>query len=160
MDLYTSSFGKLHKQKEMSISQVGREKQKALDERNSAIRRGLGKSQTSSDLVNTVMQAGGQRLLDKAAEIAAQVKANEGTGKAVEKQMLILDKDGGTSSTDEGAAEALSALSPGQVHGAIQNTAVVEVAALWQAGSPRPHSSLPSEVASTQGPWTDRAKYT
>jgi hypothetical protein len=160
MDLYTSSFGKLQKQKEMSISQVAREKQKALDERNSAIRRGLGKRQTSSDLVNTVMQAGGQKLLDKAAEIAAQVKANEGTGKAVEKQMLILDKDGGTSATDQGVADAMSALSPGEVHGAMQNSVAVEVAALWQAGSSRPSSSLPSEVASTQGLWADQGKHT
>lgn len=47
MDLYTSSFGKLQKQKQDEISKISRERQRLRDERNALIRKGLGKSQTS-----------------------------------------------------------------------------------------------------------------
>ena len=41
MDLYTSRFGKLQKQKEIAISQAVRERQKMIDQRNNQIRTGL-----------------------------------------------------------------------------------------------------------------------
>jgi hypothetical protein len=47
LDLYTSSFGKLQKQKQDHISKIGRERQKLKDERNALIRKGLGKSQSN-----------------------------------------------------------------------------------------------------------------
>lgn len=47
MDLYTSSFGKLQKQKQDQISKISRERQRLRDERNALIRKGLGKSATS-----------------------------------------------------------------------------------------------------------------
>lgn len=47
MDLYTSSFGKLQKQKQDEISKMSRERQKLRDERNSMIRKGIGKGQSS-----------------------------------------------------------------------------------------------------------------
>lgn len=47
MDLYTSSFGKLQKQKQDMISNISRERQKLKDEKNALIRKGLGKAQTS-----------------------------------------------------------------------------------------------------------------
>jgi hypothetical protein len=47
LDLYTSSFGKLQKQKQEHISRIGRERQKLKDERNALIRKGLGKSQSN-----------------------------------------------------------------------------------------------------------------
>lgn len=47
MDLYTSSFGKLQKQKSDIISNVSRERQKLRDEKNSATRKGIGKNQTN-----------------------------------------------------------------------------------------------------------------
>jgi hypothetical protein len=47
MELYTASFGKLQKQKQDEISKLSRERQKLKDERNSLIRKGLGKGQTS-----------------------------------------------------------------------------------------------------------------
>lgn len=46
MDLYTSSFGKLQKQKQDMISNISRERQKLKDEKNALIRKGLGKAQT------------------------------------------------------------------------------------------------------------------
>jgi hypothetical protein len=47
MDLYTSSFGKLQKQKQDAIANIGRERQKLKDERNAMIRRGFAKNQTN-----------------------------------------------------------------------------------------------------------------
>ena len=63
MDLYTSRFGKMQKQKEMAISQVARERQKIIDRNNAAIRRGLGKGQANMDLYGSVLKNGGQNLL-------------------------------------------------------------------------------------------------
>lgn len=64
LELYTSKFGKLQKQKELAISTVTRERQKITDRRNDAIRRGLGKGQANQDLLGGVMKNGGQALLD------------------------------------------------------------------------------------------------
>jgi hypothetical protein len=64
MDLYTSRFGKLQKQKEMAISQVARERQKIMDQNNAAIRRGLGKGQANMDLYGSVLKNGGRSLIN------------------------------------------------------------------------------------------------
>lgn len=74
MDLYTSKFGKLQKQKEMAISQVARERQRIIDQNNAAIRRGLGKGQANMDLYGGVLKNGGANLLR-----AAQFDPNEYT---------------------------------------------------------------------------------
>lgn len=50
MDLYTASFGKLQKQKQDMISNIGRERQKLKDEKNALIRKGMGKNQTNVNL--------------------------------------------------------------------------------------------------------------
>ena len=63
MDLYTSSFGKLQKQKEGNIATISRERQKIIDQNNSAIRRGLGKSSSNANLFGSVLAAGGAELL-------------------------------------------------------------------------------------------------
>jgi hypothetical protein len=47
MDLYTTSFGKLQKQKQEEISKISRERKKLNAERNALIRKGLGKNQSS-----------------------------------------------------------------------------------------------------------------
>lgn len=49
LDLYTSSFGKLQKQKQDEISKISRERQKLRDERNSLIRKGIGKNQNTTN---------------------------------------------------------------------------------------------------------------
>jgi hypothetical protein len=46
MDLYTAKFGKLQKQKQDQVSKISRERQKLQDERNSLIRKNLGKNAT------------------------------------------------------------------------------------------------------------------
>jgi len=54
LDLYTSSFGKLQKQKQDLISKISRERQKLRDERNNLIRKGIGKGQTSINLIGAI----------------------------------------------------------------------------------------------------------
>jgi len=49
LELYTASFGKLQKQKSDEISKAGRERQKLRDERNSLIRKNIGKNQRSEN---------------------------------------------------------------------------------------------------------------
>jgi hypothetical protein len=66
MDLYTSSFGKMQKQKEGNIAQISRERQKIIDQNNSAIRRGLGKSSTNANLFGGVLANGGSDIIAKA----------------------------------------------------------------------------------------------
>jgi len=66
LDLYTAQFGKLHKQKELAIAQISRERQKIIDQNNSNIRRGLGKGAASMSLFGDFMKKGGQALLDAA----------------------------------------------------------------------------------------------
>jgi hypothetical protein len=66
MDLYTSSFGKLQKQKEGNIAQISRERQKIIDQNNSAIRRGLGKSSTNANLFGGVLANGGNNIIAQA----------------------------------------------------------------------------------------------
>jgi hypothetical protein len=54
MDLYTASFGKLQKQKQDMISKISRERQRLRDERNALIRKGIGKSQSSTNIIGNI----------------------------------------------------------------------------------------------------------
>jgi hypothetical protein len=56
MDLYTSRFGKLQKQKEQAIAQIVRERQKIIDQNNSNIRKGIGKSVSGTNLVTPILK--------------------------------------------------------------------------------------------------------
>ena len=65
MDLYTSRFGKLQKQKEEAIAQIVRERQKIIDTNNEMVRKGLIRSATNS--ASAVMQntfAAGNNLIN------------------------------------------------------------------------------------------------
>jgi len=62
MDLYTSSFGKLQKQKQDMVSNISRERQKLRDERNSLVRKGLGKSQKNINYNLIYQQIRNQRV--------------------------------------------------------------------------------------------------
>jgi hypothetical protein len=59
MDLYTAKFGKLQKQKQDQISKISRERQKLKDERNSLIRKGLGKNATMTNYQSIYNNLGG-----------------------------------------------------------------------------------------------------
>lgn len=91
MDLYTSSFGKLQKQKEGNIAQITREKQKLKDQRNNAIRRGMGKTLSNKDLYKTVLEGGGQDLLD-AAKLSEQHFSDFEKGKMNTTNYLMASK--------------------------------------------------------------------
>lgn len=145
MDLYTSSFGKLQKQKEMSISQVARERQRTLDEKNNAIRRGLGKRQTSSDLVNTVMQAGGKIITEKATQIATQIQANEKLGRDIQETHIIVGKDSAASMQTDQLSDMLSQLDSSTLGGQLAKNAIMGVADMWRLVSSGPSPDLPSE---------------
>jgi hypothetical protein len=97
MDLYTSQFGRLAKQKELAISQAARQRQKTLDQDNALIRRGLGKSQTSADLVSTVMNAGGNDFLKIVNGITNQVETNRELGEDIDEMIIVSSPDGGSS---------------------------------------------------------------
>lgn len=66
LDLYTSQFGKLQKQKEIAIAQIGRERQKIIDQNNLLERRGIGKGSANMNMLGTLLENGGQKLLDAA----------------------------------------------------------------------------------------------
>ena len=94
LDLYTSKFGKLAKQKEDQINRISRERQKLTDEKNAAVRRGLGKRQTSADLVNSVMQGGGNAIEKIASQIAVTAANSQELGKAIDVPIEVVGKDG------------------------------------------------------------------
>lgn len=68
LDLYTSSFGKLQKQKQEAIANMSRERQKLKDERNALIRKGIGKNQKNInfnliyDQLKNMSLLGGEQL--------------------------------------------------------------------------------------------------
>jgi len=88
MDLYTSSFGKLQKQKEGNIAQMTREKQKLTDQRNSAIRRGMGKTLSNKNFYESVLKGGGAELIKMAKESSQHFSDFE-KGKTEDNNMMI-----------------------------------------------------------------------
>lgn len=66
MDLYTSRFGKLQKQKEELIGKISRERQKIIDQNNSMVRQGIGKSFSNVNLAAPLLQTG--EILERAKE--------------------------------------------------------------------------------------------
>lgn len=63
MDLYTSRFGKLQKQKELAIGGVVRQRQKIIDQTNVNIRRGMGKNATNASAAQLLMANGGGKIM-------------------------------------------------------------------------------------------------
>ena len=69
MNLYTDSFGKLHKQKEADIAQISRERQKIIDRENIFVRTSKGKNQGSLNIYQDILHRfGGQNIIDIAKE--------------------------------------------------------------------------------------------
>jgi hypothetical protein len=157
MDLYTSSFGKLQKQKELAVSQMGRERQRILDEKNNSIRRGLGKKQTSIDLVNTVMDGGGKFIMDKVTEITRQMSVNEKLGKLVDDFTLSLGKDGSsTVTTSEQAAEVEGSMDGSTAQSQKANTFTIPLGADSQIYSMGPDPENPNVEPDTNAWMADR----
>lgn len=57
MDLYTSKFGKLQKQKEKAIGFINRERQKIIDKNNADVRRGMGKNKSNANNNQKIMNS-------------------------------------------------------------------------------------------------------
>tara|TARA_B100000085_G_scaffold158971_1_gene144523 strand:- start:6530 stop:11851 length:5322 start_codon:yes stop_codon:yes gene_type:complete len=146
LDLYTSQFGKLAKQKEMAISQIARERQKLTDEKNAATRRGLGKRSTSSDLVNSVMQAGGKTLLDTVEKNSAQREANRELGEELDEQVLIVGSEGGTMMTTRDMQRVLQSDEPGKTMQNLSKNSVGSLASMFLGYSTTPSEFLPNKV--------------
>jgi hypothetical protein len=145
LDLYTSKWGKLAKQKEMAISQIARERQKARDEKNSAIRRGLGKRSTSTDLVNTVMNAGGKQILDMVNGITNQIESNRDLGRKVSEGVIAVGKDGGVAYQDPNdLARAMSTGDQNTFATELANTSIIPQGQFYQAVARTLGSTLPS----------------
>jgi len=141
LDLYTAQWGKLAKQKEMAISQIARERQKLRDEKNSAIRRGLGKRATSADLVNTVMNGGGKQIMDLVNSVTNQIESNRQFGQQVKQGAVAIGKDTGASySSEEDMVKAPGFLTTQTLN----STAVASMGDILQAYSQGPNSALPS----------------
>jgi|TARA_B100001094_G_scaffold330638_1_gene396360 hypothetical protein len=118
MDLYTSSFGKLQKQKEGNIAQMSRERQKLTDARNNAIRRGLGKTATNQNLYQNVLDGGGQRLIDKTKQTTEYFSDVE-KGKVEQSNQLVAFNNNWSTGKplDDGAVDDVNALSNLEIKG-------------------------------------------
>jgi hypothetical protein len=141
LDLYTAQWGKLAKQKEMAISQIARERQKLRDEKNSAIRRGLGKRATSADLVNTVMNAGGKQIMNLVNSVTNQIESNRQFGEEIKEGVVAIGKDTGVSYS---SAEAMAKIRGYGTQQVLNSTAVSSMGDILQAYSQGPNSALPS----------------
>ncbi len=150
MDLYTAQWGKLAKQKEMAISQIARERQKLKDEQNSAIRRGLGKRSTSTDLVNSVMNAGGQQVLNIVNGVTQQTEANRELGKEVSEGVIALGANGGVAYNDpKDLQRALSTADQNLIKQEFERSVVAPATDFFQAFSKDPSKFLPSYLLNT-----------
>lgn len=152
LDLYTSQWGKLAKQKEMAISQVARERQKLRDEQNSAIRRGLGKRATSADLVNTVMNAGGSQVMGLLKSVTSQLETNRELGKKISESVLAVGCHQAVSYSDaEDLNRVLNTTDANSVNKQLDTVAIATPSDLHQAYSTGPHQHLPSQEISQMG---------
>ena len=156
MDLYTSQFGKMQKQKEMAISQIGRERQRVLDEKNNAIRRGLGKAQTSTDLVNTVMDGGGKYIMDIATNVTKQITANQELGREVDENMVVVGKDSSASMPLKDLMRFMGTLDASTLAGELGKNVISTASDMWEAISLVPSQYLPSIEPHAENAINDR----
>lgn len=91
MDLYTARFGKLQKQKEGAIARIVRERQKIIDQNNSMIRKGIGKSVSNVNLHKMITNAGGATIKSLASVSSNNLNAIESslvTGRTVQTNVI------------------------------------------------------------------------
>ena len=125
---------------------IARERQKLTDEKNAATRRGLGKRSTSSDLVNSVMQAGGKTLLDTVEKNSAQREANRELGEELDEQVLIVGSEGGTMMTTRDMQRVLQSDEPGKTMQNLSKNSVGSLASMFLGYSTTPSEFLPNKV--------------
>jgi hypothetical protein len=144
LDLYTSQYGKLQKQKEGAISQIARERQKIIDQNNNATRRGLAKQLGNKNLLGDVMAAGGAAVMGMAAaggDYFSEVEKNGNPG-----QIMILDEVGGAIHATEALENIMASYDDlNNLSNGLMNSAVATASDLWVAGTNQEgHDSLAS----------------
>lgn len=153
LDLYTAQWGKLAHQKEMAISQIARERQKLRDEQNSAIRRGLGKRATSSDLVNSVMNNGGKQVMNMINGITSQIETNKYLGSKISEGVIAVGADGGVAYNDPNdLSRAISTGDTKLIAKEIETHVITPAADMWRAITTEPSQFLPSLNYNTLNP--------
>ena len=85
LDLYTSRFGKLQKQKEIAIAQMARERQRIIDDRNRAIRQGVRNAAGNVD----AFPAQGNQIFDFYTSLERGQTVYDGIYASVEKQTSL-----------------------------------------------------------------------
>jgi len=141
LDLYTSQFGKLAKQKEMAISQIARERQKLSDERNAAIRRGRGKAQTASNLMDAL--AGPAAELANLADRGEAVFTEQEQGKQKD-YLMSLGVDGGKLTTGDDIKVAMENMEDKKVREEAVGKAVVDLGEMFVGFAFGQNEDLPS----------------
>lgn len=150
MDLYTSRFGKLQKQKEDAIGKAARERQKAIDMKNQMTRKGLTKGASSRNLL---VQGG---MFDQIADAAKSSSAQLDRFSQLEKGQTVhnnyvvsatpveresRDLTGsynGAPVEDRGVVYGASMQAPGYLEEALQNVEDPDVAYQQLAGGSLP----------------------
>ncbi|MDC0297151.1 hypothetical protein OAK92_01115, partial [Crocinitomicaceae bacterium] len=151
MDLYTSQYGKLAKQKEMAISQISRERQKLADTQNAATRRGLGKRSTSADLVNSLSPMS-DRIMSQVNANNALQKSNDEFAKEIDEQVIIVGPDGATNMSSKDAQRKLALQDTPEAQAALENNVIISNGTQWS-----PYSNLPSPNLPSPDPVNNRA---
>jgi hypothetical protein len=151
LDLYTSKFGKLQKQKELAISQINRERQKLIDQNNKMLRKNIGKNSSNNDLFGDLLKNGGQRIIDLSQKTSDQLTDfQKGKDKlsVLSVQALpnpIVPEENSNSMdavttrnsmlNEESAMEALGVINQEEnnIEEALNNIAMIDISNIWTA---------------------------
>jgi hypothetical protein len=112
MDLYTSRFGKLQKQKENAIGKAARERQKIIDEKNALTRKGMGKAASSANMFGGMKAA----FADAVQSIGSSSDEIGNIEKSPDKFIIAVKKKRAKAQLEDGTdAEAVSVDSNGTI---------------------------------------------
>jgi hypothetical protein len=155
MDLYTSSFGKLQKQKQDMISKISRERQRLRDERNALIRKGIGKGQTSLNIVGAINLFGNNgttpnvpQSMNHIVTSVAQYEAQSYSPTLGGQTSTLESVFGGSFQSQENILDTSNTFDSAlQRNSASYNTGTASVSDMWMAYSEEPyHSNMPNRT--------------
>jgi len=121
LDLYTSQFGKLQKQKEIAIAQISRERQKIIDQNNVLRRRGIGKGAANMDIMGSLPKTA-QTVLDMARKTEEFTEIEKGIAKPASMITMSSTNTRETRDASDGTSVAITSVS---TEGAMQSEADV-----------------------------------
>ena len=155
MDLYTSSFGKLQKQKQDMISKISRERQRLRDERNALIRKGIGKGQTSLNIVGAINLFGNNgtvpnvpQSMNHIVTSVAQYEAQSYSPTLGGPTSTLESVFGGSFQSQENILDTSNTFDSAlQRNSASYNAGAASVSDMWMAYSEEPyHSNMPNRT--------------